>query len=713
MDSINESLISNKKNSIHTHALFHTDSGKDSQKILNTKNNHLTCSQNLDESSNECDPLIKNKSLKKSLIVQKSVSSKFSSKKLDRLWGKKPQKAHTSDKNQLTPVIAPLWEGWKVLPPDKHIVQFNKIPFNQRDSGMASAVSDGSHTVDVSHTPSPYQTAISKSNRNRAFHQQSNTINTGLFKSAFTENECRKNRAVQIEWVETPFIPIPFIPIIIPSGAQTVIHQDGQNFSLQSTVDPADFYGVVQLNITAPPALSFQSFNRWSDTVALSNAQISTTIVVPNHSQDQNTAKALQDIITALGSLKGPIVKLAQMVGMIPGLLPDDCAQALLTLCTTAPAMHPSLLRRKMQLEWGKDWQSRFTHFDQKAMAAASLGQIHRATLHDGTLVAVKVQYPAMKQAIQGDLALFKMLLHRWASDQALDMQDFPNEWEQRLYEELDYTSEIRHMACWRSLFKDDPLIHIPLPFPHLTTEQVLTMSWSEAQGIQTAFHQNQDLRNDLGKKIFWAWYYPFYHGGMLHGDPHMGNMAWFCPQPPAVTETGFEKRFYEKNAQIHIFDFGCVRIFSPMFVQGFCHLYQGLLNKKPELTQQAYTELGFKDLTPPMIMALNDWAHFLLAPFLQDQECFLEDVSCPKKALDGMKQLENTLKAHGQTKIPPEFLIFDRVAVILGAVLMRLQVKANWHRLMDPLIQSFCLKKCRIDQKRLLEICKKNDILY
>ena len=149
------------------------------------------------------------------------------------------------------------------------------------------------------------------------------------------------------------------------------------------------------------------------------------------------------------------------------------------------------------------------------------------------------------------------------------------------------------------------------------------------------------------------------------------------------------------------------------MFVQGFCHLYQGLLNADPELTQQAYTKMGFKDLTPAIIMALNDWAHFLLAPFLQDQECLLEDVSCPKKALDAMKQLEHTLKAYGRTKIPPEFLIFDRVAVILGAVLMRLQVKANWYRLMAPLIQSFCLKKCRTDQKRLLEICKKNDILY
>ncbi|MBM3631935.1 MAG: AarF/ABC1/UbiB kinase family protein [Alphaproteobacteria bacterium] len=471
-------------------------------------------------------------------------------------------------------------------------------------------------------------------------------------------------------------------------------------------------------NTMKMPALLPQ---RVTDGIVLTNAPPTKQTTPPlqgcanHHDSDQRStrAKGIQEIIKALGTLKGPMVKIAQMAGMIPGLLPDDCAQALLTLCTNAPPMHGALLGRKMQLEWGKDWQTRFARFDQNPVASASLGQVHRAALHDGTEVAVKVQYPTMKQAVQADLALFKMILrHAWESSHGLDMRDFPHEWEQRLYEELDYGSEIRNISCWRELFKDNPLIHIPFPFPDLTTAHILTMSWSPAQGIETAFHQNQDLRHDLGQKIFWAWYYPFYRAGMLHGDPHMGNMAWSCPQPP--TETGLDnKRFYEQNAQLHIFDFGCVRIFSPMFVQGFCHLYQGLLNKNSQLTQQAYAELGFKDLTHPMIMALNDWAHFLLAPFLQDQDCYLDHVSCPKQALDAMHHLENTLKDHGGTTIPPEFLIFDRVAVILGAVLIRLQVKANWHRLMHPLIESFCLTKCRTNQQRLLEECQKNDILY
>jgi predicted unusual protein kinase regulating ubiquinone biosynthesis (AarF/ABC1/UbiB family) len=587
-----------------------------------------------------------------------------------------------------------------------------------------------SNPMDLGHTTVPYQRAKEmKYTKNTACNCckegvkmatkacKPHTSHKDPFKNAFTQNQRSKTKRVNHLTKKSFGLAESSLP-----GADTTMREEREWFSLKRTCDSKALQNVVPSNVMPPSSLSLQYCNFSSEAMVSPTGQMSTTSAKSlrhdtHHDADPTSARAkfIQEIITALGALKGPMVKMAQMAGMIPGLLPDDCAQALLTLCTTAPAMHPSLLGRKMQLEWGKDWHTRFSDFDQKAMAAASLGQIHRATLHDGTVVAVKVQYPAMKQAIQGDLALFKMLLHRWALDNALDMQDFPREWEQRLYEELDYACEIKHMACWRELFKDYPLIHIPIPFPHLTTEQILTMSWSSAQGIQTAFHQDQDLRNDLGKKIFWAWYYPFYHAGMLHGDPHMGNMAWFCQQlPVSVTETALDKKlFYEKNGQIHIFDFGCVRIFSPMFVQGFCHLYQGLLNKNQELTQQAYTELGFTDLTQPMIMALNDWAYFLLAPFLYDQECLLEELSCPKKALAAMQHLEKTLKSHGGTKIPPEFLIFDRVAVILGAVLMRLQVKTNWYGLMAPLVQSFCLKKCRADQKRLLEICKKNDILY
>lgn len=448
-------------------------------------------------------------------------------------------------------------------------------------------------------------------------------------------------------------------------------------------------------------------------------------IVLPILSQKQDTPPSLvhtteqdgdfkrghsiHEVITALGVLKGPIVKIAQMLGMIPGLLPSDFSNALLTLCTDATAMHPSLLVRKIQIELGQNWKNQFIYFDKHPVASASLGQIHKGELLDGTHVAIKIQYPGMKQAVQGDLALFKILLQRWgSSENALDMRDFPTEWEHRLFEELDYTYEIRNMQRWGVLFHHHPHIHIPKPVPHLSTAQILTMTWLQGECIQSAFDQDQDVRNDLGKKIFRAWYFPFYHAGMLHGDPHIGNIAWSvenAPLLPVMSCPFNQPSISEKNHHVYIFDFGCVRIFPPLFVQAFCHLYQGLLDNNSELTQQAYTEFGFTDLKKPVIAALNSWAHFLLAPFLIDQECALEEISCPKQAIDAMKHLENIIKEHGGARIPPEFLIFDRVAVILGSLFIRLQVRANWHQLMHEFIKSFCLQKCITNQKQLLDI--------
>ena len=474
-----------------------------------------------------------------------------------------------------------------------------------------------------------------------------------------------------------------------------------------------------QLNLSKTITWTLQTF---LNTPLLEDDQDCPGFCAPSESTMQPYPEKIlhhfETMITALGVLKGPIVKIAQMLGMVPGLLPPKYSDALLTLCTQAPGMHKSLLMRKIQLEWGIQWKDHFTHFDTKPIAAASLGQIHKGELRNGQHVAVKIQYPAMKQAVQGDMALFKMLLQRWGSwERSLDMRAFSLEWEQRLYEELDYQREIIHMKRWRALFRDFHDIVIPEPVISLSTSHILTMTWLNGHSIQKAFDQHSDVRNDLGKKIFWAWYYPFYQAGMLHGDPHMGNMDWLEKDSPEISPSRTEWTMHEDCGhkasyalktspyQLHIFDFGCVRVFPPMFVQAFCHLYQGLRTHNPEITQKAYMAFGFTPLTQPIIEALNAWAHFLLAPFLIDQECYLDDISSPKTAMEAMKRLYSAIDTHGGTRIPPEFLIFDRVAVILGSLLIRLKVKANWHQLMHPLVQSFCLQKCTAEQNRLLAI--------
>jgi predicted unusual protein kinase regulating ubiquinone biosynthesis (AarF/ABC1/UbiB family) len=394
------------------------------------------------------------------------------------------------------------------------------------------------------------------------------------------------------------------------------------------------------------------------------------------HEKNRNAFHAL---VREIAGLKGPAVKIAQMVAMIPGLLPQPYADALLDLCAHGPGMHWSMVLRRMNQELGFDWRSHFLDFQEKPTFAASIGQVHRACLINGQQVAVKIQYPNMQGAIASDMALINRIfkiLH--PSGNA-----------------VDYVLEAQRMIIWSKIFEQQPHIHIPTPIHTLSRPSVLTMSWVSSPSIQTACSAPEKQRNRLGIDLFLAWYTPFYQAAMIHGDPHIGNIAW-------DQETG----------ALSLLDFGCVRIFSPHFVQSFCHLYQGLRTNTPELTEQAYAEWGFSPLSKPIVEALNMWARFLLAPFLIDQECTLHQVSSPKEAQTRLEQVYTALRLQGGTKPPGAFLIFDRVAVILGSLLVRLQARANWCALMGSLVDSFSLDQCSIKQKQLLGMGQNNGIL-
>jgi predicted unusual protein kinase regulating ubiquinone biosynthesis (AarF/ABC1/UbiB family) len=152
------------------------------------------------------------------------------------------------------------------------------------------------------------------------------------------------------------------------------------------------------------------------------------------------------------------------------------------------------------------------------------------------------------------------------------------------------------------------------------------------------------------------------------------------------------------------------VRIFSPQFIQSFCHLYMGLRTNNTQLTKKAYAEWGFSPLSQEIVQALNLWARFLLAPFLMDKECTLDQISSPQEAKNRLHHVYTALALHGGTQAPGEFLMFDRVAVILGSLLVRLNAKANWCTLMQSLVASFSLDQCTKNQNHLLAMAENND---
>src|SRR5665213_1804847 len=194
-------------------------------------------------------------------------------------------------------------------------------------------------------------------------------------------------------------------------------------------------------------------------------------------------ARALKE---TLGRLKGPLMKVAQMFATVPDLLPPQFAAELTQLQTNAPAMGPAFVRRRMTAELGRDWASRFGAFDLAPAAAASLGQVHRATGHDGRALAVKLQYPDMQSAVESDLGQLRALLGLGRQMfGAVDTREVITEISERLREELDYGREAKAMALYKTFFEGRRDIAVPAADAELSTGRLLTMDWLEGRGLQ------------------------------------------------------------------------------------------------------------------------------------------------------------------------------------------------------------------------------------
>src|SRR6201998_3278006 len=234
-------------------------------------------------------------------------------------------------------------------------------------------------------------------------------------------------------------------------------------------------------------------------------------------------------LASALGNLKGPLMKVAQLMATIPDLLPPEYAAELAKLQSEAPPMGWAFVKRRMQAELGADWQQKFASFEHHPAAAASLGQVHLARSLDGAALACKLQYPDMQSAVEADLQQLHWLLAiRRRLDTAIDTSEIGKEIGARVREELDYRREAKHVALYRAMLEGTDIVRVPRAWPELSTGRLLTLDWLE--GPRMLAHKNDPLaiRNVLATAMFTAWWYPFSRYGVIHGDPHLGNYTVF-----------------------------------------------------------------------------------------------------------------------------------------------------------------------------------------
>jgi predicted unusual protein kinase regulating ubiquinone biosynthesis (AarF/ABC1/UbiB family) len=382
----------------------------------------------------------------------------------------------------------------------------------------------------------------------------------------------------------------------------------------------------------------------------------------------------------ALGGLKGPIMKVAQLMATIPDAVPAEYASELMKLQSQAPPMGWAFVKRRMMAELGPQWQEKFAEFEHQPAAAASLGQVHRARALDGSPLACKLQYPDMQSAVEADLAQLGVLFAlRKRFDPAIDASEIKEEVADRLREELDYKREAKHVALYREMLSDQPLIRVPKVWPELSTGRLLTLDWLEGTKMLAHKQDPIEVRNRLATAMFTAWWFPFSRFGVIHGDPHLGNYTVF--------EEGGQP------AGINLLDYGCIRIFPPSFVQGVVDLYRGLLDGDDDLVVHAYETWGFKRLSRELIDILNIWARFIYGPLLDDRVRSIADGVKPGEY--GRKEafrVHKALKEKGPVRVPREFVFMDRAAIGLGAVFLHLAAELNFYRLFNEAIERFSL---------------------
>jgi predicted unusual protein kinase regulating ubiquinone biosynthesis (AarF/ABC1/UbiB family) len=280
-----------------------------------------------------------------------------------------------------------------------------------------------------------------------------------------------------------------------------------------------------------------------------------------------------------------------------------------------------------------------------------------------------------MPSVVEADLRQLRLALsvyHRM--DNAIQNEEIYKELSERLREELDYVREASQMRLYGLMLDGVENVTVPKPFAEYSTPRLLTMSWLPGRALQSVLDENPpiEVRNDIARALFSAWYIPLYRYGVIHGDPHLGN--------------------YQVRADhgINLLDYGAIRVFRPHFLRGVIDLFEAVRDDDETKAMHAYESWGFAGLTREKMEVLNQWARFLYEPLIQDRERLIQETNDPQYGREVAQKVHAGLQRTGGVKPPREFVLMDRSAIGLGAVFLRLGAKLNWHRMFHELIDNF-----------------------
>jgi len=379
-------------------------------------------------------------------------------------------------------------------------------------------------------------------------------------------------------------------------------------------------------------------------------------------------------VVERSSELRGAFMKMAQLLSMRHDLFPAEALEVLSAVQSSVPPMSWAKVRRVLTSELGAPPEERFASIDHEAFAAASLGQVHGATLRGGRAVVVKVQYPGVADTVHQDLKNIRALVRVFDSiahdvmRQDVDSEEVVRELEERLAEELDYEREAANLERFRALLAKDDEVIIPRVHRKVSARRVITMDRLDGYPLQEIMAPgvDQELKDWVALKLFHLLWRQMFTFGVLHADPHPGNYV--------VTH----------HPKIGILDFGSVRVFEPVVRLGYLRTARGLLAGDDAAVGAAATALGFVNEgqePAPFIEMLR----IICEPILVDREYDPRDYDVVERGF----RISQIKLSHRLYRAPGHQVFFLRALAGLDGYLKAFGTVRNWHRIFRAIVDA------------------------
>ena len=381
--------------------------------------------------------------------------------------------------------------------------------------------------------------------------------------------------------------------------------------------------------------------------------------------------RTTEQVVATLGNLKGALMKVGQLASYLDQGMPDHVREALAQLQADAPPMSEELVDATVTAELGARPEEVFATWDPTPIAAASIGQVHRAMTRDGRAVAVKVQYPGVDEAIATDLTtadgIFPALTLLFPG---LDPEPVVAELRERLIEELDYRREAENQRAFADRYEGHPTIRVPRVVDELSTGRVLTTELAEGVRFDEMLTWSETERSLAAETIYRFAFGSLYRLGMFNGDPHPGNYL------------------FEPGGRVTFLDYGLVKHFTDEELQGFEALLRAVVtDPDPVRLREVLVELGLlkPDVDLDDDLVFEYFSHFY--EFVRVDGIYSIDDDYASETVrhmfDAAGPFGPVMRA---ANVPPSFVVVQRINLGLYAIFGQIGATANWRRIAEEL---------------------------